>query len=124
MGIGPGDGKLAAAAQEIAEADTLAFGGVGLAGTLLPATAAYQQLERALHEQPDDARQRIHWLLRHGSPAGKAYAATLLDKVDAEAGRAAWTNLRDEAGEFTTFAGCLMGHTTLREYATERLAES
>lgn len=122
LGIGKKDKELDAAVNELAEADTLAFGGVGIASTLLPATEAFRHVERALDEHPEEARKKVDWLLKHGSPAGKAYAATLLDKVDAEAGRAAWTRLRDDDGEFTTFSGCIMGRATLREYATERLA--
>ncbi|MEU2612364.1 hypothetical protein ABZ570_12390 [Micromonospora sp. NPDC007271] len=122
VGFGKRDRKLAAAVEELAAADTLAFGGVGIAGTLLPATEAYRQLEGALEEHPAAARQQLDWLLEHGSPAGKAYAAALLDTVDGAAGRAAWTRLRDDPGELTTFTGCLMDQTTLGEYAAERLA--
>ncbi|MEU5721129.1 hypothetical protein ABZ783_04790 [Micromonospora sp. NPDC047738] len=121
VGIGK-DRELDSAVEELARADTLAFGGVGFAGTLLPETEAYRRVEQALDEHPDAARKQVDWLLRHGSPAGKAYAATLLDKADAAAGRAAWTRLRTDEAEFTTFTGCLMGRASLREYATERLA--
>ncbi|WP_243422293.1 hypothetical protein [Micromonospora globispora] len=120
--MGKKDKELDAAVEELAKADTLAFGGVGIASTLLPETEAYRHVERALVEHPEEARKKVDWLLKHGSPAGKAYAATLLDKVDREAGRAAWERLRDDKREFTTFSGCVMGRATLREYATERLA--
>jgi hypothetical protein len=122
LGIGKKDRELDAAVKELARADTLAFGGVGIASQILPATEAYRQVERALAEQPEPARKKIDWLLKHGSPAGRAYAATLLDTVDPARGRAAWARLRDDEGEFTTFSGCVMGRATLREYATERLA--
>ncbi|MGC1214240.1 MAG: hypothetical protein WA890_23645 [Micromonospora sp.] len=122
LGIGKKDKELDAAIKELAKADTLAFGGVGIASTLLPETEAYRYVERALGEHPHEARKKVDWLLSHGSPAGKAYAATLLDKADPEAGRAAWERLRDDKGEFTTFSGCVMGRATLREYASERLA--
>ncbi|WP_406039227.1 hypothetical protein OG799_27995 [Micromonospora sp. NBC_00898] len=122
LGIGKKDRELDAAVKELAKADTLAFGGVGIASQILPETDAYRHVERALDEHPEQARKKVDWLLQHGSPAGKAYAATLLDRVDPEAGRAAWTRLRDDAGEFTTFSGCVMGRATLRGYATERLA--
>ncbi|WP_200208640.1 MULTISPECIES: hypothetical protein [Micromonospora] len=121
LGIGKKDRELDAAVKELAGADTLAFGGVGIAGTLLPATEAYRHVERALDEHPDEARKKIDWLLKHGSPAGKAYAATLLERVDPAAARKAWAGLRDDDDEFTTFSGCIMGRATLREYATERL---
>ncbi|MBM0227449.1 MULTISPECIES: hypothetical protein [Micromonospora] len=122
LGIGKKDRELDAAVKELAKADTLAFGGVGIASTLLPETEAYRQVERALDEHPAEARKKVDWLLKHGSAAGKAYAATLLDRADPEAGRAAWATLRDDKGEFTTFSGCVMGRATLRDYAAERLA--
>ena len=122
LGMGKKDKELDAAVKELAKADTLAFGGVGIASTLLPETEAYRYVERALDEHPDEARKKVDWLLKHGSPAGKAYAATLLDKVGRKAGRTAWERLRDDKSEFTTFSGCVMGRATLREYATERLA--
>ncbi|WP_431933822.1 hypothetical protein [Micromonospora sp. RP3T] len=120
--MGKRDRELDAAVRQLAEADTLAFGGVGFAGQVLPATDAYRHVERALGEHPEQARKKVDRLLREGSPAGRAYAATLLETIDADAGRDAWTRLRDDDGEFTTFHGCVMGRTTLREYAAERLA--
>lgn len=114
--------ELDAAARELDRADTLAFGGVGLAGQILPATEAYRTLEQGLREHPEEARKRVDRLLRKGSPAGRAYAATLLEAVDPAAGRDAWAGLRGDDGEFTTFSGCLMGRATLGEYAADRLA--
>ncbi|MBM0238926.1 hypothetical protein JNW88_20505 [Micromonospora sp. ATA32] len=122
VGRGKKDSELEAAVKELADADTVAFGGVGIASTLLPATEAYRHVERALAEHPAEARGRVDWLLKHGSPAGRAYAATLLEGADPAASRVAWTALRDAKGEFTTFSGCVMGRATLAEYATERLA--
>lgn len=116
------DRVLDAAIKELAGADTLAFGGVGIASTLLPVTEAYQQVERMLGERPDDVRRKLDWLLEHGSAAGKAYAATLLERTDPAAARAAWTALRSDKAQFATFSGCVMGRTTLGDYASERLA--
>ncbi|TDB70909.1 hypothetical protein, partial [Micromonospora sp. KC721] len=115
VGIGkPGWAReLDAAVRELAGADTVAFGGVGIAGTLLPATQAYQRVEAALAAHPQEARKQVEWLLRRGSPAGRAYAATLLERVDPAAARHAWAALRDESGEFSTFTGCVMGRATL-----------
>ncbi|MBM7080765.1 hypothetical protein [Micromonospora humida] len=117
-----GDPELDAAVRELAGADTVAFGGVGFAGTLLPATEAYRRVGEAFAQRPRQAREQVDWLLRHGSPAGRAYAATLLEQVDPAAARAAWTALGDDDAEFTTFAGCTMGTTTLRGYAADRLS--
>ncbi|MEV0154194.1 hypothetical protein AB0H57_10700 [Micromonospora sp. NPDC050686] len=122
LGMGGKDRELEAAVRELADADTLAFGGVGFAGQVLPVTEAYQRVEAALAEHPEAAGKKVRWLLKHGSPAGRAYAATLLERVDPAAGREAWTRLRDDRGEFTTFNGCLMDKATLGEYAAERLA--
>ncbi|MFY1705302.1 MULTISPECIES: hypothetical protein [Micromonospora] len=113
--------ELDAATGTLAGSDTLAFGGVGLAGTMLPATEAYQRLLTAVAARPDEVRTRLDWLLGNGSPAGRAYAATLLDRLDPSAGRAAWAGLRGETGELTTFTGCLMERTTLGQYADARL---
>ncbi|MEV4845261.1 hypothetical protein AB0K20_18880 [Micromonospora matsumotoense] len=117
-----GDPELDAAVRELAAADTVAFGGVGFAGTLLPVTEAYRRVEEAFGRRPRQAREQVDWLLRHGSPAGRAYAAALLEQVDPAAARDAWTTLCDEDDEFTTFTGCTMATTTLSGYAADRLA--
>ncbi|GAB3819154.1 hypothetical protein [Micromonospora zhanjiangensis] len=114
--------ELEVAVRELAKADTLAFGGVGIAGTTLPVTEAYQTVERLWPDRTDEVRDRLTWLLDKGTPAGRAYAATLLSRVDPEAGRAAWSQLRGERGEFTTFQGCVMGRAELGEYAGGQLA--
>ncbi|WP_320067264.1 hypothetical protein [Micromonospora sp. RTGN7] len=120
--FGRGNKELDAAVKELAKADTLAFGGVGIAGTVLPQTEAYREVERQLDAHPEQARRKVDWLLAHGSPAGRAYAATLLDRADPAAARAAWESLRGEAAEFVTFAGCVMGRTKLGVYAADQLA--
>ncbi|MEU8295975.1 hypothetical protein AB0C04_01625 [Micromonospora sp. NPDC048909] len=121
---GKRDRELAAAVEELARADTVAFGGVGFAGTLLPVTEAYQRVAAALAERPEEVREQVDRLLDRGTPAGRAYAATLLERVDPAAARAAWTALRDDPAEFTTFTGCVMDRATLREYAAQRLTEA
>ncbi|MFF4877241.1 MULTISPECIES: hypothetical protein [unclassified Micromonospora] len=114
--------ELDAAVDELVGADTLAFGGVGIAGTLLPVTEAYQRVGAALDDHPEEVRRQLDRLLAEGSPAGRAYAATLLERIDSSTARATWTSLRDDPTEFTTFVGCVMGRTTLGDYATQRLA--
>ncbi|MEV1331796.1 hypothetical protein AB0J20_19735 [Micromonospora costi] len=118
------DREIEDAVAELARADTLAFGGVGFANTLLPATEAYQRLKAASAERPDEVRPHLDRLLDSGSPAGRAYAATLLERIDPAAARTAWTALGDDPAEFTTFTGCVMGRSSLRAYASERLAEA
>jgi hypothetical protein len=111
---------LGAAVRDLAKADVVAFGGVGLVGRILPATEAYQTVADAADREPDKVRPELDWLLANGSPAGKAYAATLLDQLDPAAGRDAWRRLTGEPGELTTFQGCIMNRTTLAEYAGAR----
>lgn len=123
-GAAANGGGIGDAIEELARADTLAFGGVGFAGTLLPVTEAYGRVESALAEQTETVREHLDQLLTHGSPAGRAYAATLLERIDPPAAQAAWTAMRDDAGEFNTFSGCLMGRSSLGEYAASRLADA
>ena len=106
---------------EIAKADTLAFGGVGVAGTLLPATQAYFALEEALPSRKAELRPRLERLLDRATPAGRIYAAELLNHVEAEVGRAAWQRLAGQNAEVKTFSGCFMGKTTVGRYAADRL---
>ncbi|MET7747241.1 hypothetical protein [Micromonospora sp. NPDC005367] len=123
-GAAESGGAIGDAIEELAGADTLAFGGVGFAGALLPVTEAYGIVQTALAEQPETLREQLDRLLTHGSPAGRAYAATLLERVDPPAARAAWTAMSGDPGEFNTFSGCLMGRSSLGEYAASRLAEA
>jgi hypothetical protein len=111
---------LTTAVRELAEADVVAFGGVGLAGRILPATEAYQRLADLLPDAADRVRPQLAWLLANGSAAGKAYAATLLERIDPAAASSAWRSLSGDRTEFTTFQGCVMGRTTLAEYAGAR----
>ena len=113
---------LSAAVQELAKADGLAFGGVGLVGRILPPTQAYLDLTERLGD-PEPLRPQLDWLLAHGTPAGKAYAATLLEEIDPATGRDAWASLVKDRSEFTTFSGCIMGRTTLAEYAAGRAGD-
>ncbi|WP_433552177.1 hypothetical protein ACQP08_00695 [Micromonospora zamorensis] len=114
--------ELGAAVDELVAADTLAFGGVGIAGKLLPVTEAYQRVEAALDDHPEEVRRQLDRVLADGTPAGRAYAATLLERIDRAAARAAWTSLRDDPSEFTTFVGCVMDRETIGNYAAQRLA--
>ena len=105
----------------LAEADTLAFGGVGFAGTLLPATEAYFAVEEGLRQHGAKLRPKLEALLDRATPAGRLYAAELLTRLDAAAGKAAWEHLARQDGEVTTFTGCMMGSTTLARYAQDRI---
>ena len=116
-----GADEIAAAVQTLATADTVAFGGVGFANQILPPTAAFQTLDEALPEQLDAVRHELVRLLTEATPAGRAYAATLLNRIDPAAGREAWRSMAGDRGELSTFSGCVMRRTTLGEYASGQL---
>jgi hypothetical protein len=107
--------------DQVAKADTVAFGGVGIAGTMSPATQAYFALEEAIRQPGTQLRKRLEALLDTATPAGRIYAGELLTHVSAEAGRAAWTRLARQDLDVSTMTGCVMGRTTVARYAAERL---
>lgn len=105
----------------LAEADRVAFGPVGFAATTLPETEAYWALADALKRDPAAVRPKLERLLRKATPAGKVYAATLLASDDPAAARDVWQRLAKDASPVNTMSGCVMGRTTLREYAAEQV---
>lgn len=116
------DSELAKAVTDLGQATTVAFGGVGIAGRLLPETEAYQRVAAAVTDHPASVRDLLDRLLTTGGPAGRVYAATLLELLDPATGRAAWTSLRGDPAQVRNISGCVMGSTTVGEYAAERLA--
>jgi hypothetical protein len=104
--------------KELERAPTLAFGPVGIAPHTLPATEAYWELAEA-HDP--ELRRRLEKLLDRATPAGKVYAAKLLAGLDPAAGRRAWERLAGKPDKISTFSGCIMGQTTLAEYAADQL---
>jgi hypothetical protein len=109
------------ALRELARADVLAFGPVGFAATVLPVTLAYQRLSAAADTDDTDVRPFLDRLLAEGSPAGRAYAATLLARIEPDAGLSAWRALAADPAELTTFDGCVMRRTSLASYAAGHL---
>jgi len=101
----------------LAEADVLAFGPVGFAGAVLPVTQAYYDLVEAVERDGEALRPRLERLLATATPAGRLYAADLLYRLDPAAGRAAWRRLVGDRTEVQTFSGCVMGQTTVGQYA-------
>lgn len=109
--------------ERLATASTLAFGGVGIASTTLPETDAYLTLGRHVDGPASvELRRGLERLLDRATPAGKVYAADLLARIDPAAGRQAWERLASDPAEVSTFTGCVMGRTTLAEYAGNRLS--
>ncbi|MGC4808025.1 hypothetical protein [Micromonospora sp. DT233] len=119
--LGRGNRKLDGAVTELAEANALIFG-LSMLGAS-PQAEAYWEVERQLDAHPEQARRKVDRLLTHGSPAGRAYAATLLDRIDPAAGRAAWAAMRADPTELVTQTGCVRRRTTLGEYAAGELGK-
>ena len=99
------------------KADVVAFGGVGFAGQVLPVTRAYDELAGHLTA---DLWPDLDRLLDRATAAGKVYAATLLDRFDPVAGRAAWQRLAADRSPVDTFTGCVRDRTSLAAYAKAR----
>ena len=102
--------------DQLAKATTVAFGGVGITGARLPATDAYFALEERLGDSGEALRPELEKLLKRATPAGRVYAAELLNRVDRAAGRAARDRLLTDHAQVTRFDGCMMSQTTVAEY--------
>lgn len=104
--------------RELEQATTVAWGGIGFANTVPPATQAYYELAEA-----DDPglRPSLERLVDKAKPAGRIYAAALLTALDPDAGRAAWSRLSKDSSEVSTFSGCIGGKTTVAQLASARL---
>jgi len=101
------------AVSELIAARLLSFGGIGFAGRLDPSTDAYHHLRK----RGEQALPLIERVLDEGTPAGRAYAATLLKHLDEQAGNAAWERLAGEPGEIRFYSGCISSGFPLAEYA-------
>ena len=99
-------------------ASVVAFGGVGFAGVKSPETQAYEYLRDA------GARVRpgLKALLRTATPAGKVYAAHLVNRLDRDFGRCVWEGLAAQSGEFLTGSGCVIEKLSLAGHARAQLA--
>lgn len=115
------DRELRDAVRELAEADVVAFGPVGIAATVLPVTRAYWTVSEHLHKGDTDLVPHLDRLVAEASPAGRVYAAVLLAELDPAAAREAWRAMAANRAEITTFSGCIMHRTTLAEYAAGQL---
>lgn len=103
--------------RELADADVVAFGGVGLMSRVLPVTEAYRAISAAIDRDGEAVRPHLFRLVQHGTPAGKVYGATLLRELDPTAAQDAWRRLAAERGDVTTFMGCVMNKEPLADYA-------
>jgi len=105
------------AIELVAGAGMAAFGGVGFAATVLPETTAFEVLAAA----GPAIRPELEKLLASATPAGKVYAATALQRIDPDAGAAAWRRLADDHSDVSIGYGCLVGKRSLSQYASEQL---
>jgi hypothetical protein len=110
----------ARALEDLGAATMLSFGGFGFAAIKSPATLAYEYLREA----GPRVRSGLQDLLATASPAGRVYAAHLLERLDPAHGRRVWEWLADQPDAFATGSGCLMDQTTLRAYAREQLVRT
>lgn len=113
------DDRYASWLKDLAKADVVAFGGVGFVGEILPVTKAYHALAHEVDEHGKTLRPHIERLLTDATPAGRVYAATLLNRLDPAAGQAAWRRLSRDHAKVRTFIGCVMSQTTVADYASD-----
>lgn len=106
------------AVTELITARLLSFGGFGFRGTVDSATVAYRHLQQlGAHALP-----LLERVLEDGTPAGRAYAATLVGLLDEQAGRSAWERLAGESGRIRYYSGCTASELSLGDYARSSLA--
>ncbi|EOD70230.1 hypothetical protein [Amycolatopsis vancoresmycina] len=105
------------AVAELVTARLLSFGGRGVTGAVDASTLAYRHLAGlGAHAVP-----LLERVLEEATPAGRAYAATLLSELDEPAGRAAWERLAGEPGQVSYYRGCVHETLSLGEYARRNL---
>lgn len=105
------------AVAELMTARLLSFDGQGFAGNLDSSTVAYRHLRQlGAHALP-----LLERVLEGGTPAGRAYAATLVGQLDGQAGRTAWERLAGEPARIRYCLGCVSCELTLGEYARSSL---
>lgn len=105
------------AVTELMAARRLSFGGQGFAGNLDSSTVAYLHVQQlGVHVLP-----LLERVIEEGTPAGRAYAATLVGQLDEQMGRTVWGRLIDEPGRIRYSVGCVSYELSLGEYARSSL---
>lgn len=105
------------AVTELMTARLLSFGSQSFVGNFDSSTVAYQHLQQlGVHALP-----RLERVLEEGTPAGCAYAATLVGQLDEQAGRTVWERLAGEPGRIRFSLGCVGYELSLGEYARSSL---
>jgi hypothetical protein len=114
----PDDVVLTLALHVLARAETVAFGGVGITGEVLPETNAYF----VALDAGGAARPEVERLFQRATVAGKVYAAWLLECLDTDAAAAAWAELQDTPEAFSACFGCnLYSGMTAARYLDEHV---
>ncbi|WP_328649106.1 hypothetical protein OHS58_18035 [Amycolatopsis sp. NBC_00348] len=101
------------AVTELMTARLLSFNSQGFMGNFDSSTVAYQHVQ----DLGVRALPLLERVLEEGTPAGRAYAATLVGQLDDQAGRTAWERLAGEAGRVRYSLGCVGYELSLGEYA-------
>ncbi|KYF59345.1 hypothetical protein BE08_07395 [Sorangium cellulosum] len=98
----------------LANAASVSLGRVGYAAVLPPEAIAYEQARRLA----GSALPELERLLAHGTPAGRMYAAMLLDLTDRDRGRRAWESLRSVHARVSVApGGCVMYSALVSDFA-------
>src|SRR6478672_6178764 len=102
------------AARDLAEAKSLAFGGVGVAGLMSEGEGNL----RAVLQQPD-ASQQLQAALAHATPAGKLYILVGLRRCDRAAYQKVFDSLARPNDDVEVARGCMISREPFRQLLSE-----
>lgn len=103
--------------EMIKKAETLDDSAVGYAAKK---TKTFEAFEKALGEG-SSIKAEIEWLLNNSTPAGRLYAAILLNEIDSEAGHNAFKKLLTDKAMVKYCTGSLFSDMAVSELAKELL---
>ena len=102
------------AAQDVAAAKSLAFGGVGVAGLM----SEGERNLRTVLERPD-ASQRLQAALAHATPAGKLYILVGLRRCDRTAYQKVFDSLGRPNDDVEVVRGCMISKEAFRQVLSQ-----
>jgi len=102
------------AARDLAEAKSLAFGGVGVAGLM----SEGERNLRAVLQQPD-ASQQLQAALAHATPAGTLYILVGLRRCDRAAYQKVFDSLSRPSDEVEVVRGCMVSKEAFRQVLSQ-----
>lgn len=103
--------------ETIKKAETLDDSAVGYAAKK---TKTFEAFEKALGAG-SSIKAETEWLLNNSTPAGRLYAAILLNEIDSEAGHNAFKKLLTDKAVVKYCTGSLFSDMTVSELAKELL---